>query len=103
MWGFRQSTLLRVPEVVNRWLKSNKADMLWCATAEPARRPARQTDRASLRIMRSSCNRSRGFRLKAEATPGVRYGNGRFRVSGAGFPRGPLDTHLSPRVCAGLA
>src|SRR5215475_1267335 len=36
MCGFLQSTLLRVPLRLTRSLKSNKADILWCAHAEPA-------------------------------------------------------------------
>src|SRR5688572_18974619 len=96
MWGFRQSTLLSVPDVVNRWLKSNRADMLWCARAEPARRPARQTERASLRIM----TLLRGFRLRRKLPTVCDT-----VTDTSGFPeqgfRGPLDTHWGPMVYRG--
>src|SRR5262245_34825919 len=47
--GFLQSTLLRVPLRLTRSLKSNKADMLWCAHAVPARSRAAQTTKTAVR------------------------------------------------------
>src|SRR5688572_32873128 len=47
MWGFRQSTLLRVPVRVNRWLKSNIADMLWWACAAAAAHATTTRDRTT--------------------------------------------------------
>src|SRR5688572_691206 len=53
MWGFLQSILLREPFNVTRSLKSNSADMLWCAhAADPARSAtATPTHTLVLRLM----------------------------------------------------
>src|SRR5438874_647050 len=106
MWGFRQSIFERVPLKLTRLLKSNSADMLWCAHTAPAATHSPAAISAHIRefIWHAPCYdyTSRGPK------PFLKRENTRFGLESYGhlsfdlFPSHPAGLPASTGECASL-